>query len=147
MQSTVTQCSRYLHWLQWISLIDHLINSLWPSDSVWHRRFWSTLAQVMAWCLMAPSHYLNQYWLIISEVLWNSPEGNFKENAQNIYPWYESENIISGDTGSISWLLMPWPLVSTGHQLPWYWLCRLNVTSSSMTKDFNDLYYLIVKKW
>ena len=24
----------------------------------------STLAQVMAWCLMAPSHYLNQWWLI-----------------------------------------------------------------------------------
>ena len=26
----------------------------------------STLVQVMAWCLMAPSHYLNQCWLIIS---------------------------------------------------------------------------------
>ena len=28
----------------------------------------STLAQVMACCLMAPSHYLNQCWLTISEV-------------------------------------------------------------------------------
>ena len=28
----------------------------------------STLAQVMACCLTAPSHYLNQCWLIISEV-------------------------------------------------------------------------------
>ena len=28
----------------------------------------STLAQVMAWCLTAPSHYLKQSWLIISEV-------------------------------------------------------------------------------
>ena len=28
----------------------------------------STLAQVMACCLMAPSHYLNHCWLIISEV-------------------------------------------------------------------------------
>ena len=25
---------------------------------------WSTLAQVMAWCLTAPSHYLDQGWLI-----------------------------------------------------------------------------------
>ena len=27
------------------------------------------------------------------------------------------------DTGSISWLLMPWLLTSSGHQQPWYWLC------------------------
>ena len=32
----------------------------------------STLAQLMACCLMAPSHYLNQCWLIISEVQWHS---------------------------------------------------------------------------
>ena len=43
----------------------------------------------MACCLTAPSHYLNQCWLIISEVLWHSPKGNFKGNAQNINPWYE----------------------------------------------------------
>ena len=36
-------------------------------------RSWSTLAQVMACCLTAPSHYLNQRWLIISEVLWYWP--------------------------------------------------------------------------
>ena len=35
-------------------------NSLWPSDAIrWHR-CGSTLAQVMAGCLTAPSHYLNQ---------------------------------------------------------------------------------------
>ena len=45
-------------------------NSLWPSDDIWWHRSESTLARVMAWCLMAPSHYLNQPWLIISEVLW-----------------------------------------------------------------------------
>ena len=28
----------------------------------------STLAQVMAWCLAAPSHYLIQCWLIISKI-------------------------------------------------------------------------------
>ena len=25
------------------------------------------------WCLTIPSHYLNQYWLLISEVVWHSP--------------------------------------------------------------------------
>ena len=35
------------------------------------KRSESTLAQVMACCLTAPSHYLNQCWLIISEVQWH----------------------------------------------------------------------------
>ena len=42
-----------------------LINSLGPSDAIWHWRSWSTLVQVMACCLTAPSHYLNRCWLII----------------------------------------------------------------------------------
>ena len=33
--------------------------------------------QVMACYLMAPSHYLNQCWLIITEVQWRSSEGKF----------------------------------------------------------------------
>ena len=53
------------------------VNSSWPIDAIWQHRSGSTLAQVMAWCLMAPSHYLNQCWFIISEVLWHSPGGNF----------------------------------------------------------------------
>ena len=44
------------------------LNSLRPSDAIWRHRSWSTLAQVMACCLTAPSHYLNQCWLIISKV-------------------------------------------------------------------------------
>ena len=34
------------------------VNSLWPSAPTWHHRTWSTLVQVMAYCLMAPSHQL-----------------------------------------------------------------------------------------
>ena len=41
-------------------------NSLRPSDAIWWHRSGSTLAQVMACCLTAPSHYLNQCWLIMS---------------------------------------------------------------------------------
>ena len=51
----------------------------------------STLAQVVAWCRQAPSHYLNQCWLI-SEVIWHSPEGDFAGNAQDIYLWYKFGN-------------------------------------------------------
>ena len=48
------------------------LNSLGPSDAIWHWISWSTLVQVMACCLTAPSHYMNQCWLIISKVLWHS---------------------------------------------------------------------------
>ena len=35
---------------------------------IWRQGSWSTLVQVMACCLTAPSHYLNHCWLIISKV-------------------------------------------------------------------------------
>ena len=75
------------HWSQF--------NSLWPSDSIWQQRSGSTLAQVMAWCLTAPSHYLNQCWLIISEVQWQLYEGNFARDASTINHQNLSENYIS----------------------------------------------------
>ena len=53
------------------------LNSLWPSDTIWRQKSESTLAQVMACCLTAPSHYLNQCWLTITKVQWCSSEGNF----------------------------------------------------------------------
>ena len=41
------------------------INSLWPSDAIWRHRSKSTLAHDMDCCLMAPSLYLYQCWLLI----------------------------------------------------------------------------------
>ena len=70
------------------------VNSLRSSDVIWPYSSGSTLAQVMACSLMAPSHYLNQCWLIINEALWHSREGNFTGNAHYIYPWYEFENFL-----------------------------------------------------
>ena len=52
----------------------------------------ATLILMMACCLMVPSHYLNQCWLIIIKVLWHSPEGIFTGNAKDIFPSYEFEN-------------------------------------------------------
>ena len=56
------------------------LNSLQPGDTIWQHRSESTLAQVMACCLTAPSHYLNQCRLVISEVQRESPECNFTRN-------------------------------------------------------------------
>ena len=53
------------------------VNPFWPSDTIWQCRSRSTLAQVMACCLMVPSHYLNRFCLFISEVQRHSSEGNF----------------------------------------------------------------------
>ena len=60
-----------------------IINSSWPSDAIWQQRSGSTLAQVMACCLTAPSHYLNQCWLIISKVHWHSYLGQFHKRRLN----------------------------------------------------------------
>ena len=53
------------------------VDSLAPSDTIWRQRSGSTLAQVMACCLTAPGHYLNQSWLIISKVKWHSSKSKF----------------------------------------------------------------------
>ena len=50
-------------------------------------------------------------------------------------------------TRSISWLLMPWLLMSPGHQQPWYWLCRIGRFLSYLRKDLNYLRHTNVEKW
>ena len=52
----------------------HTVNSLGPTDAIWHWRSWSLLVQVMACCLTTPNHYPNQCWLVISKVQWHSSE-------------------------------------------------------------------------
>ena len=93
-QSTLVQvmawcrqaASHYLGhcWPRFVSLYGvtrpQWVNSLWPSDTMcWHKSG-STLAQVMACCLTAPSHYLNQYWLLIDKIHCHSSGGNFSKN-------------------------------------------------------------------
>ena len=48
------------------------------SDAIWCHETLPTLVHVMACWLTVSSHYLNQRWLIISEVLWPSTMGNFR---------------------------------------------------------------------
>ena len=53
------------------------INSTWPNADIWWHKSESILAQVMACCLMAPSHYLNQCWFLKFHL-----KGNFTTSAQ-----------------------------------------------------------------
>ena len=63
------------------------LNSLCPNVAIWWQGSRSLLIQVMAWCLTAPSHYLNQCWLIIGKVQWNSSECNFTWDTSAISHW------------------------------------------------------------
>ena len=65
------------------------VNSLWPNDVIWHRKTWSLWGQVMTCYLTASSHFQNQCWLIISDFLCYSLEGNYTINAQDNYHRYE----------------------------------------------------------
>ena len=67
-------------------------NSLGLSDAIWRQKSGSTLAHVMACCLTAPSHNLNQCWLIISKVQWHSSKANFTRDTSAINHWYCLEN-------------------------------------------------------
>ena len=83
-------CGILHSYLQWSSRLWHAsqevtpvkFNSLGPNDAIWRQRSGSTLAQVMACCLTAPSHYLNQCWLVISMVQWHSYEAISQEIPQ-----------------------------------------------------------------
>ena len=70
------------------------VNSLWPSDAIRRQGTESTLAQVMACCLTAPSHYLHQCWLIISKVLWHSSEGIIMRRSEDTNQQNKIENYI-----------------------------------------------------
>ena len=56
------------------------VNSLWPSDAIWWHTSGSILAQVMACCLVATSHSLNQCWLWIK-----SPRGQWVKQTETLY--------------------------------------------------------------
>ena len=59
---------------------------------IWWHKSGSTIAQVMACCLMAANHYLNQCWLIIKCVLCHSLESNSTESAKAIILYNVFEN-------------------------------------------------------
>ena len=57
------------------------LNTLWPSEAIWQL---TSLAMVMACCLMVPSHYLKSWTNVIKGVLWHSPAGHFIGRTMNL---------------------------------------------------------------
>ena len=84
----ITYSCWYLSWLMFV-------NSLWPSDAIWQQASMSTLVQVMACCLTAPSHYLNKCWFIFSKVQWHSVEGNLTRDSSPFNHKNKLENYLS----------------------------------------------------
>ena len=83
-------------YVSWNKFSMSRVNSLWPSDAIWWHKYGSTLVQVMACWLKAPSHYLNQCSLI-SKVQWYSYEDNFTR-----YLSHQSLNLVWNPFSSIS---------------------------------------------
>ena len=73
-----------------LSPLTLVLNPLWLSDAMWwHRTNLANIGSGFGLLLGSTNHYLNQCWIIIHAVLWYSPEGNFRGNAQDFCPWYE----------------------------------------------------------
>ena len=69
-------------------------------DAMWRHSPESTLALVMTCCLAAPSHYLDQCWLIINEAYWHLAETNFAEIVLDITHYKIFQNYIFENTAT-----------------------------------------------
>ena len=110
---------------QWISNImpssdftEH-VNSMWPSAAIWQQRSWSRLAQVMAWCLIAPSRYMNQCWLFINnDKLY---VGNFRRDTSAINHFFKLHSNFPGvnesRTGEVFMHQWTQVIIGSGHSL------------------------------
>ena len=83
-----------VHWLIYQALGGNEWNSLGPGDAIWRCRPGSILGQIMACCLMAPSHYLNHCWLIDTKVQWHSSDSSFRRDAPAIDHWNLFQNYL-----------------------------------------------------
>ena len=61
-------------------------------EKIWRYRWGLTLAWEMACYLAAPSQLFNQYWLIISELIWTSAEDEFSRSVY-IYTYIPDINL------------------------------------------------------
>ena len=88
-----------------------------PCDPIGLHRSVSTLAHVMALCLMAQSHYKNQCWLVINEANRYLAEGNFIKTSLQISLYNEFENHIFEHTATSlrgQWV-KPWNCCHKNH--------------------------------
>ena len=94
---------RMLHISRILSLTSYIHESLWPGDAIWQYRSGLTLAQVMDCCLMAPSHDMNQSWLLVCGFCWGIHLRDFSQCMPKLLFCMMSFN-------SILWKLLPYPM-------------------------------------
>ena len=61
--------------------IKFLFLGVWHSDAIWQHRCWTTLVQIVDSCYLAPSDYLNQWWVIVKCTLRNKLQWSFNWNT------------------------------------------------------------------
>ena len=71
------------------------VNTLWPSDTICRHKSGSALAQVMACCLTASSHYLNNVDLSSVRFSGIHLRANFTRDTSAISHWNSLENYLS----------------------------------------------------
>ena len=83
------------------------LNSLWPSDTLWHHRSGSAVAQLMTCRLTA--HAWTHVLCLISEVLWHSTECSFTASAQVVlYNEFENDTFkITATSRRGPWVEIP----------------------------------------
>ena len=126
------------------------INSLWPSDAIGRQISLSTLVQVMACCLTAPSHYLNQCWLIISKAQRHSSEGNFTIDTSAINHRNYLENYlskISFKSPRGQWINPLWLGGTLQHHRTWSSMIQLMCCCSFCTKPLPEVMTMIYHWW
>ena len=69
------------------------VNLLTTSDAIWCHRTWSTLAQVMAWCLDGTKPSNEPLLAFMSVVMWHLSEGVSTVSVQDIRPQKEFESL------------------------------------------------------
>ena len=117
----VTTCISLYHTIS-VGSIGYVINSLCPSDAIWGHRSGSTLAQVMACCLMAPSHYLDQCWIIIKGALQHSTDSSFTSGHElNVFRDYTFKIITKSPRGQ--WVNISWKNINTCSSVWWLAVC------------------------
>ena len=110
----------------------------------------STLAQVMACSLTAPSHYQNQCWIVINCALWQSPESSFTRSTHELSPQYAFEDYIVKitTTSPMANKLTHWPLEDFNETFRWVlfkfilvtdgWSISCGIVLIWMSMDFTD---------
>ena len=119
IQQTMTQKRNLYQQHQARTALNQSINALRPSDAIWRQGSGSTLAQVMACCLMAPSHHPNQCWLITSKVFQHSSEANFQRDNSAINHLIWLPKFLIKNSLQISWSLVTQTCAS---EMVYFWL-------------------------